>query len=112
MKKVLLIALLAAASLGVAVPVVASASSASRTGVSASDEVAAKVRVPNVVGFRMDKSTRALHNLRLRVNEECSGLFGCIVKSRWWICDQSPRAGKYVNRYSVVVTYGERRGEC
>lgn len=72
----------------------------------------AKVRVPNVVGFRMDRATRTLHNVRLRVNEECSGLFGCIIKSRWWVCAQSPRAGRYVPRYSVVVIYAERRGEC
>lgn len=72
----------------------------------------AKVVVPNVVGLRMDRSTRLLHQRGLRVNEECSGLFGCIVKSRWWICAQDPRAGTRVPRWSVVVTFGERRGEC
>src|SRR5690349_2530188 len=50
----------------------------------------AKVRVANVVGFRMDRATRTLHDQSLRVNEECSGLFGCIIKSRWWVCHQSP----------------------
>ena len=73
---------------------------------------AARVVVPNVVGFRMDRATRTLHSRGLRVNEECSGVFGCILKSRWWICDQSPRAGRRVSRYSVVVIYGERRGQC
>src|SRR4051794_2100711 len=72
----------------------------------------ARVVVPNVVGFRMDRATRTLHNRGLRVNEECSGVFGCIVKSRWWVCQQSPRAGKRVARYTVVVIYAERRGEC
>lgn len=62
--------------------------------------------------MRMDRATRTLHNRRLRVNEECSGIFGCIVKSRWWVCEQSPRAGKRVRRYSVVVIYAERRGRC
>jgi hypothetical protein len=73
---------------------------------------AAKVVVPNVVGFRMDRATRTLHERGLRVNEECSGLFGCIIKSRWWVCVQSPRPGKRVTKYSVVVIYAERRGEC
>lgn len=72
----------------------------------------ARVVVPNVVGFRMDRATRTLHSRGLRVNEECSGVFGCIIKSRWWICHQSPRAGRRVPRYSVVVIYGERRGRC
>ena len=73
---------------------------------------AAKVGVPNVVGFRMDRATRTLHAQGLRVNEECSGLFGCIVKSRWWVCDQSPPPGRKVAKYAVIVIYAERRGEC
>jgi hypothetical protein len=60
----------------------------------------------------MDRATRTLHNRGLRVNEECSGIFGCIIKSRWWVCVQSPRPGKRVAKYSVVVIYAERRGEC
>jgi hypothetical protein len=72
----------------------------------------ARVVVPNVRGFRMDRATRTLRERGLRVNEECSGLFGCIVKSRWWVCVQSPRAGRAVAKYSVVVIYAERRGEC
>ena len=72
----------------------------------------AKVVVPNVVGFRMDQATRTLHQRGLRVNEECSGIFGCIVKSRWWVCTQTPSVGRRVARYSVVVIYAERRGEC
>jgi beta-lactam-binding protein with PASTA domain len=73
---------------------------------------AAKVVVPNVVGFRMDRATRTLHTRGLRVNEECSGIFGCIIKPRWWVCVQTPRAGQRVPEYSVVVIYAERRGEC
>ena len=73
---------------------------------------AAAVVVPNVVGMRMDRATRTLRTRGLRVNEECSGLFGCVVKSQWWVCHQSPRAGKRVRRYDVVVIYGERRGQC
>lgn len=73
---------------------------------------ATKVVVPNVVGFRMDRATRTLRARGLRVNEECSGIFGCIVKSRWWVCVQSPRPGRRVAKYSVVVIYAERRGEC
>lgn len=73
---------------------------------------AASIVVPNVVGMRMDRATRTLRQRGLRVNEECSGLFGCIVKSQWWVCQQSPRAGKRLQRYSVVVTYAERRGNC
>jgi beta-lactam-binding protein with PASTA domain len=73
---------------------------------------AGRVVVPNVVGMRMDRATRTLHSRGLRVNEECSGLFGCIVKSRWWVCYQSPRAGTKLRPYRVVVIYAERRGEC
>ncbi len=76
------------------------------------DVATARVVVPKVVGMRMDRATRTLRQRGLRVNEECSGLFGCVVKSQWWICEQSPRAGARVARYSVVVTYAERRGEC
>lgn len=76
------------------------------------DGGAARVVVPNVVGMRMDRATRTLKQRGLRVNEECSGLFGCIVKSRWWVCTQSPRAGRRLAKYSVVVIYAERRGEC
>jgi hypothetical protein len=73
---------------------------------------AARPVMPNVVGMRMDRATRTLHARGLRVNEECSGLLGCIVKARWWICEQDPRPGTRLARYSVVVIYGERRGEC
>jgi beta-lactam-binding protein with PASTA domain len=72
----------------------------------------ATVRVPNVVGFRLDRATRTLHNAGLRVNEECSGLFGCIVKSRWEACEQDPQAGTRLQRYAVVVVYAERAGNC
>ena len=71
-----------------------------------------KVVVPKVVGMRMDLATRTLRARGLRVNEECSGLFGCIVKSRWWVCAQTPRAGTKLAKYRVVVIYAERRGEC
>jgi hypothetical protein len=60
----------------------------------------------------MDRSTRTLHNRGLRVNEECTGFFGCIVKANWFICTQSPRAGTRVQQYSVIVTYGDRQGRC
>ena len=73
---------------------------------------AATVVVPNVVGMRMDRATRTLRQRGLRVNEECSGRFGCIVKSQWWVCQQSPRAGKRLRQYAVVVIYAERRGNC
>jgi hypothetical protein len=73
---------------------------------------AAKVTVPNVVGMRMDRATRTMHNAGLRVNEECSGLFGCIIKANWWICSQDPRPGTRLARYTVVYIYGERRGDC
>ena len=74
---------------------------------------AAKLVVPNVIGMRTDRATRrALHQRSLRVNEECSGLFGCIVKSRWWVCSQSPRPGARVAKFRIVVIYAERKGEC
>lgn len=78
----------------------------------AAQQPTGKVVMPKVVGMRMDRATRTLQKVGLRVNEECSGLFGCIVKSRWWICEQDPRAGRKLNKYTVVVIYGERRGEC
>jgi hypothetical protein len=90
----------------------ASASLARPSGPQTTTASSANVRVPRVVGYRMDLATRTLHNAGLRVNEECSGIFGCIIKSRWWVCTQRPQAGRYVARYSVVVIYAERRGEC
>jgi hypothetical protein len=66
----------------------------------------------NVVGFRMDRATRTLRSRGFRVNEESSGIFGCIVKSRWWVCEQDPRPGKPLPRYAIVVIYAERRDEC
>jgi beta-lactam-binding protein with PASTA domain len=74
--------------------------------------ITAQVAVPSVVGMRMDRATRTLKGVGLRVNEECSGLFGCIVKSQWWVCSQDPRPGTRLQRYAVVVIYAERRGEC
>jgi hypothetical protein len=62
--------------------------------------------------MRRDKVTRGLHDVGLRVNEVCSGIFGCIVKANWWICEQDPRPSRRLNRYAVAVIYGERRGEC
>ena len=88
------------------------ACSVSQAQLSTSNVRTAKVVVPNVVGLRMDQATRTLRARGLRVNEECSGIFGCIVKSRWWVCAQSPRAGRAVPKYSVIVIYAERRGEC
>ena len=82
------------------------------TGALKSTTSAARVVVPNVVGMRMDQATRTLHARNIRVNEECSGLFGCIVKSGWWVCTQSPRPGSRIAAFSVVVIYAERRGEC
>lgn len=89
-----------------------SAATSAFAGSKGSSVQTASVVMPNVVGFRMDQATRTLHNRGLRVNEECSGLFGCIAKSNWWVCVQSPRAGKRVAKYSVVMIYAERRGDC
>jgi beta-lactam-binding protein with PASTA domain len=96
----------------VAAAVLVAAGATATSAVSAAEPAAAKVVVPNVVGMRMDRATRTLQGRGLRVNEECSGLMGCWVKSRWWVCEQSPRAGARLARYRVVVIYGERRGEC
>jgi hypothetical protein len=105
-------ALLLACSLTIVLLLFGASASAQTDRAASPRASAARVVVPRVVGMRMDRATRTLHNRRLRVNEECSGLFGCVVKANWWICHQSPRAGKRVRAYSVVVTYGERRGEC
>jgi beta-lactam-binding protein with PASTA domain len=96
----------------VAFVVVAVIVSASVSAGASAARTASKVVVPDVVGLRMDRATRTLHARGLRVNEECSGIFGCIIKSRWWICEQDPSPGTRVRKYSVVVIYGERRGEC
>jgi PASTA domain-containing protein len=107
MRKAILIATIVIVAVSAAVLVLAPNSGATKRG-----PRIATVVVPNVVGMRMDRATRTLKSRGLRVNEECSGLFGCWVKSRWWICAQSPRAGRRLRRYAVVVIYGERRGEC
>jgi hypothetical protein len=70
------------------------------------------VTVPNVVGMRLDLATRTLHARGLRVNEECNGLLGCVVKRNWEACTQHPRAGRKLRRSAVVLVYAERPGNC
>jgi len=101
---------LASRSLHIKRVAVAKPTPATTTVTPAADQ--SKVVMPNVVGMRMDRATRRLRSIGLRVNEECGGIFGCIVKANWWICEQDPRPGRRLNRYTVVVIYGERRGEC
>jgi hypothetical protein len=108
MRKAILIATILIAALSAAVLALAPDSGARPGGA----QLAARVVVPRVVGMRMDRATRTLKSRGLRVNEECSGTFGCWVKANWWICAQTPRAGSRLRRYAVVVIYGERRGEC
>jgi hypothetical protein len=91
---------------------VATAPSAASAQPAAVGQALVKVRMPNDVGLRMDRATRLLHSKGLRVNEECTGLLGCIIKSNWWICGQAPRAGKLMPKFSVVTIFGARRGEC
>jgi len=83
-------------------------------GVGASTAAAAPatVTVPNVVGMRLDRATRTLEARRLRVNEECNGLFGCVIKRNWQACTQHPRPGRKLRRHSVVLVYAERPGNC
>src|SRR4051812_31032067 len=82
---------------------------AAQTGGRSLGTHAAAVVLPNVVGLRMDISTRLLHARGLRVNEECpKATFGCWIKANWWICRQYPRAGIRIARYSTVITYGVR----
>jgi len=71
-----------------------------------------KVQVPSVVGLRLDRATRTMHDRGLRVNEECNGVFGCIVKRRWVVCDQDPEPGSRVRRGFVVAVYADRPGKC
>jgi len=92
----------------IALALISSASS----GYVATERASTLVKIPRVVGLRMDRATALLHSKRLRVNEECTGLFGCIIKRNWWICAQAPHAGKRVPRYTVVTIFGARRGEC
>ena len=101
-----------ASALAACVLVGATTSAAQPLNAAAAEQLTAKVVMPNVVGMRMDQATRTLQKVGLRVNEECSGLFGCVLKSRWWVCTQDPRAGRKLNKYTVVVIYAERRGEC
>ena len=96
----------------IAVVVTAGGVASAQARIDTDQPQAVAVVVPNVVGMRMDRATRTLQLSGLRVNEECSGLFGCIVKSQWWVCSQTPRRGARLARYRVVVIYAERRGEC
>lgn len=104
-------ALLAFCAVVLTLSVMGAASSASPPPTTAPRAVA-KVTVPNVIGLRMDRATKLLHSKGLRVNEECTGILGCIIKSNWWICGQTPRPGRLVNKNSVVVIFGVRRGAC
>lgn len=70
------------------------------------------VTVPNVVGMRLDLATKKMQGAGLRVNEECKGLFGCVIKSNWQACTQYPLGGRRVARYFVVLVYARRAGTC
>lgn len=101
-----------AGTLLIAVVAVLGVASTTSASITASEAAGAKVTMPNVIGMRMDRATRLLRSIGLRVNEECDGLLGCIIKSNWYICGQAPKAGRKVNRGSVVVIFGVRRGDC
>jgi beta-lactam-binding protein with PASTA domain len=89
------------------------ASAPSEVSTHSGGATAAKVRVPSVIGMRMDRATRLLHSKALRVNEECDGLFGCIDKRNWVICTQTPRPGKLVREFSKITIFGARSmGDC
>jgi hypothetical protein len=83
--------LIATAVVVCAVLVVGAASAAAKAPTANAPAASARIVLPNVLGMRMDQATRTLHARGLRVNEECSGLFGCVIKANWWICTQSPR---------------------
>jgi hypothetical protein len=106
--------------------VIASAATAGRTTmekspavISAAPQTTTAVRVPNVVGRRLDIGIFLLRRAGLRVpalgrpgEPECDGLFGCIVYSRWVVCEQFPRRSRLVPRGTKVQLFASRPGRC
>ncbi len=85
----------------------------------AETSLAAKVRVPRVVGKRLNTAIFVLRRAGLRVPDvgntggpECDGLFGCIILSRWVVCEQYPPGGRLVARGTRVKLFADRPGEC
>jgi beta-lactam-binding protein with PASTA domain len=91
-----------------AVVCVSIASSATRP------ETTSSVRVPKIVGKKLPLAEYLIRQAGLRVGrEDCDCTFGVVIKSNWYVCIQSPRAGRMVARRTRVNTYSERsRSDC
>jgi beta-lactam-binding protein with PASTA domain len=70
---------------------------------------AQKVRVPNLAGKSLPLAEYLLRNSGLRAGQEdCDCTFGVVIKSSWYVCYQTPRAGSLVRRGTAVGTYSAR----
>jgi hypothetical protein len=95
--------------------VVAGSASLHGSGVAtakASTRQSASVRVPGVVGKRLDIAEAMLRLRGLRPVEHGGGFFGIIVKHNWQVCFQSPAGGKVIRSRGAVSLYAARPGQC
>lgn len=67
------------------------------------------VRVPNIVGKKLPLAEYLLKRAGLRAgDEDCDCTFGVVIKSHWYVCIQTPRAGRQVARGTRVATFSAR----
>ena len=98
-----------------AVAVIAGSASLQGGGVAsakASTSQSASVRVPRVVGKRLDIAEAMLRSRGLRPVEHGGGWFGIVVKHNWQVCFQSPAGGKVTRSRGAVSLYVARPGQC
>src|SRR5262245_60739783 len=60
-------------------------------------------RVPDVTGERLDVAEELLDGAGVRYEAVGGGVFGVIVRSRWIVCRQLPRAGATASSVRLVV---------
>src|SRR5262245_52742576 len=59
--------------------------------------------VPEVRGQRLDIAERRLDAIGLGFERSGGGTFGVVVRSRWRVCGQDPRAGVTAKKVLLVV---------
>lgn len=71
----------------------AAADAPASQGTKVPTRAAPTVRLPNVVGQRLDVAEMHLDDAYIRYREVGGGAFGIVVRSNWVVCEQEPAAG-------------------
>jgi beta-lactam-binding protein with PASTA domain len=59
--------------------------------------------VPDVRGKRLDVAERRLDSAGLEYERVGGGAFGIVVRSKWSVCDQTPKPGEQAAKVTLVV---------